>query len=254
MISAKRSAKLSRKTPQALPLQLPKLGCRFRLACVSRFFLPLTTASFWRRLAQLNLGLMVFGVSISLMLRAHIGLDPWSALHQGLSERTGLPFGRVTQLVGLLLIAFSFFVLHQRPGLGTALNMLLVGPWIDLFQAQSWLPEIPQGAWVRGVVLFALGVVLTGLAIGLYITARFGAGPRDDLVLGSALKLGRSIRLTRGMLELSVLVLGFLLGGSVGLGTVLFALLIGPVMQFFLRVFHYEPPAVQAVPVPSTGD
>ena len=188
------------------------------------------------------------------MLRAHIGLDPWSALHEGLSKHTGLPFGRVTQLVGLLIIVFSFFALHQRPGLGTALNMLLVGPWIDFFEAQRWLPSIPAGAWVPGVLTFVAGVVLTGLAIGLYITARFGAGPRDDLVLGSALKLGQSIRLTRGALELSVLILGFLLGGSVGVGTVLFALLIGPVMQFFLRVFHYEPPAVKSIPVPASSD
>ena len=194
---------------------------------------------------------MVFGLSISLMLRAHIGLDPWSALHEGLSERTGLPFGRVTQLVGLLIIVFSFFVLHQRPGFGTALNMLLVGPWIDLFEAQRWLPNIPEGAWVLGVVTFTLGVVLTGLAIGLYITAQFGAGPRDDLVLGGALKLGQSIRLTRGIIEFTVLVAGFLLGGSVGVGTVLFALLIGPVMQFFLRLFRYEPKPVVAA---ATGD
>ena len=220
----------------------------------SRLAATLTTVSFWRRFVQLNLGLLVFGLAISLMLRAHIGLDPWSALHEGLSERTGLPFGRVTQLVGLAIIVFSFFVLHQRPGLGTALNMLLVGPWIDFFEAQRWLPEVRGGTWGWGVALFVIGIVLTGLAIGLYITARFGAGPRDDLVLGSALKLGQSIRLTRGALELFVLILGFLLGGSVGVGTVLFALLIGPVMQFFLQVFHYEPPAVKPIPVPNTGD
>lgn len=211
---------------------------------------PITTVSFWRRLVQLNLGLMVFGASISLMLRAHIGLDPWSALHEGLSERTGLPFGRVTQLVGLFIIVCSFCVLRQRPGLGTALNMLLVGPWIDFFQAQRWLPSIPIGAWIPGVATFVLGVVLTGLAIGLYITAEFGAGPRDDLVLGSAFKLGQSIRLTRGVIELTVLVVGFLLGGSVGVGTVLFALLIGPVMQFFLWLFHYEHKAAAPVATP----
>ena len=184
---------------------------------------------------------MIFGVSISLMLRAHIGLDPWSALHEGLSERTGLPFGRVTQLVGLLLIVFSFFALHQRPGLGTALNMLLVGPWIDFFQVQRWLPSIPSGVWTLGIITFVIGIVLTGLAIGLYITAQFGAGPRDDLVLGSARRFGQSIRLTRGIVEFTVLAIGFLLGGSVGVGTVLFALLIGPVMQFFLWLFRYNP-------------
>ncbi len=97
------------------------------------------------------------------MLRANIGLDPWSVLHEGLSERTGLSFGRITQLVGLLIIVFSFFVLHQRPGLGTALNMLLIGPWVDLFQAQRWLPAVPAGAWFWGVLLFAAGIVATGL-------------------------------------------------------------------------------------------
>ncbi len=99
-------------------------------------------------------------------------------------------------------------------------------------------------------------ITQSAVAIGLYVTARFGAGPRDDLVLGSALKLGRSIRLTRGMLELTVLSLGFLLGGSVGLGTVLFAFFIGPVMQFFLRLFRYESgPVVAPAPAPTApGD
>ena len=201
---------------------------------------PLITADFWRRFCQLNLGLMVFGVAISLMLRADIGLDPWSVLHQGLSDLTGLSFGRVTQLIGLLLIAYNFAALQLRPGLGTALNMLLVGPWINFFEAQPWLPTAAAGAWGAGLAIFLLGTVLCGLAIGLYLTARFGAGPRDDLVLGSALKLGRSVRLTRGGLEFAVLTGGFVLGGTVGLGTVLFAVLIGPVMQFFLWVFHYE--------------
>ncbi len=183
---------------------------------------------------------MTFGVAISLLLRANLGLDPWSVLHEGLSELTGLSFGRTTQVVGLALIILNFFVLHLRPGLGTALNMLLVGPWIDFFETQRWLPTVPVGAWGWGVVTFVTGTVLMGLAIGLYITARFGAGPRDDLVLGSALRLRRSVRVTRGGLEVSVLAAGFLLGGRVGLGTVLFAVLIGPVMQFFLHLFHYE--------------
>jgi len=212
-----------------------------------------TLPPFWYRFLQLNLGLMVFGVAISLMLRANLGLDPWSVLHEGLSERTGLSFGRTTQLVGVALIAFNFFVLHLRPGLGTALNMLLVGPWIDFFGAQPWLPTVPVGAWGWGVVTFAAGVVLVGLAMGLYITARFGAGPRDDLALGGALRLGRSIRLTRGGIEFLVLAAGFLLGGTLGLGTVLFAVTIGPVMQFFLWVFRYERP-LAATTAPATGD
>lgn len=213
----------------------------------------LRTSSFWRRLVQLNLGLMLFGLAVSLMLRANIGLDPWSVLHEGLSRRTGLAFGQITQLVGVGLIAFNFAALKLRPGLGSVLNMLLIGPWIDLFGAQAWLPSVPPGAWGPGVALFVGGVTLLGLASGLYITARFGAGPRDDLVLGSALRLGRSIRFTRGGIEVSVLAAGFLAGGSVGVGTVLFALLVGPVMQFFLKLFRFEREPL-AVVAPALGD
>lgn len=215
---------------------------------------PLLTRAFWRRFAQLNLGLMVFGLAISLMLRANIGLDPWSVLHEGLSGRTGLAFGRVTQLIGIGLLAFNFLALGLRPGLGTVMNMLVIGPWIDLFGMQGWLPYVPPGAWLPGVLLFVLGVALSGLAIGLYISAGFGAGPRDDLALGAALKLRRSVRITRGGLELLVLAAGFLLGGSVGLGTLLFALLIGPAMQFFLRLFGYRREPVAASVAPALGD
>lgn len=207
--------------------------------------------SFWRRLFQLNLGLLVFGLSITLMIRANIGLDPWSVLHQGLSQLTGLSFGTITQLVGLTLIGLNFAFLRLKPGLGTALNMIMVGIWVDFFQRQSWLPTVPVGFWAEGVVVFVLGIVLCGLAIGLYISPRFGAGPRDDFVLGWAVRLHTSVRLVRSGLELSVLTLGFLLGGTVGVGTLLFALLIGPVMQVFLRIFRY-PGA--ASPLPSASD
>lgn len=94
---------------------------------------------------------MLFGLAISLLLRANIGLDPWSVLHEGLSARTGLAFGQTTQLVGLGLIAFNFAVLKLRPGLGSVLNMLLIGPWIDLFGTLRWLPDVPPGAWAAGV-------------------------------------------------------------------------------------------------------
>ena len=192
---------------------------------------------------------MVFGVAISLMIRANIGLDPWSVLHQGLSRVSGLSFGQVTQVVGLLLVIVNFALLGLRPGLGTVLNMVLIGLWVDFFGRQAWLPSVPVGAWAEGVLVFVVGIVLSGLAIGLYISPRFGAGPRDDFVLGWALRLRRSVRLVRGALELSVLSLGYLLGGSVGLGTLLFALLIGPVMQLFLRLFHYS----SAAPVPASA-
>lgn len=186
----------------------------------------------------------MFGLAISLKIRANIGLDPWSVLHEGLSHLTGLSFGRITQLVGLALIVLNLIFLRLKPGLGTALNMIFIGVWIDFFQRQAWLPTVPEGAWGRGALVFSLGIVMNGLAIGLYISPRFGAGPRDDFVLGWARKLNRSVRLVRGLLELAVLTLGFMLGGTIGLGTLMFALLIGPVMQAFLRLFRYgEVPA-----------
>lgn len=216
----------------------------------------LTRPSFWYRFLQLNLGLMVFGLAITLMIRANIGLDPWSVLHQGLSRVTGLSFGQVTQLVGIGLIGLNFAFLRLKPGLGTALNMIMVGVWVDFFQRQTWLPTVPVGFWAEGVGVFVTGIILCGLAIGLYISPRFGAGPRDDFVLGWSVRLNRNVRLVRAGLELSVLTLGFLLGGRVGLGTLLFALLIGPVMQFFLRLFRYpgavSPPPVS--PLPSASD
>lgn len=194
-----------------------------------------SSRAFWRRLAKLNLGLTVLGFGIALMLEAGIGLGPWTVFHQGLSLVTGLSFGRVMQGVGLLVLLLSWLFTGTRPGLGTALNMLLVGPWVDLFRS---LPVLPHPAsYLPGVAVFVAGLVLQGLGTGLYITARFGAGPRDGLVLGLARLLSASVRVTRTGLELLVLVSGWLMGGQVGLGTVLFAVGIGPLMQFFLRVF-----------------
>ncbi|MEJ2291606.1 MAG: membrane protein [Deinococcales bacterium] len=194
-----------------------------------------STRAFWQRLGQLNLGLMVLGLGIAFMLEAGIGLGPWTVFHQGLSLVTGLSFGRVMQGVGLVVLLLSMLLTRTRPGLGTALNMLLVGPWVDLFRSLAGFPHAPS--YALGIAEFVLGLTLQGLGTGLYITARFGAGPRDGLVLGLASLLRLSVRITRTGLELLVLVSGWLMGGQVGLGTVLFALGIGPLMQSFLRLF-----------------
>jgi len=193
------------------------------------------SAASWQRLVKLNLGLMALGLGIALMLDADIGLGPWTVFHQGLSLVTGLSFGRVMQGVGLLVLLLSVALTRVRPGLGTALNMLLVGPWVDFFRALPLMPH--PSAYLVGVGQFLLGLCLQGLGTGLYITARLGAGPRDGLVLGVARLTRLSVRVTRTGLELLVLVTGWLLGGRVGLGTLLFAAGIGPLMQFFLGVF-----------------
>lgn len=201
----------------------------------ARALTTLSSTTFWKNLVQLNVGLGGLGLGVALMLTAHIGLGPWTVFHEGVSLQSGLSFGRVMQLAGLLVIVLGYALTGTKPGLGTLLNMILVGPWVDLFTAQAWFPAAENA--IAGLVQFLIGVTFAGLASGLYITAGLGAGPRDGLVLGLARTLGLSVRKVRAGLELLVLVIGFLLGGGVGFGTVLFALLIGPLMQFSLRLF-----------------
>ncbi len=201
----------------------------------TRALRAVTSADFWLRLVRLNLGLAVLGLGIATMLEADIGLGPWTVFHQGVSLVTGISFGRAMQGVGLLVLLLSVLLTRTRPGLGTVLNMLLVGPWVDLFRSLAPMPH--AASTPVGIVQFLAGLALQGLGTGLYISARLGAGPRDGLVLGLARLTNVSVRATRTGLELLVLLSGWLLGGQVGLGTVLFALGIGPLMQLFLRVF-----------------
>lgn len=205
------------------------------------------------RFAQLQVGLFCFALAISVMLEAKIGLDPWSTFHQGLSGQVGLSFGRITQMVGLVLLVASWVALGMRPGVGTVFNMGVIGPWIDLLRTLDWLPRFAGG--VQGVAQFVSGLALIGFASGMYIGARLGAGPRDAFVLGLSRRFGWSIRVTRIVLELGVLTAGYLLGGKVGLGTVLFALLMGPLMQLSLRLFRFEhrAPAGSERPSPAPG-
>ncbi len=185
-----------------------------------------------RRLTQLYVGLTLFGASMALQLRATLGLDPWDVLNQGIAKRVPLSFGTVTMIVGAAVLLL-WIPLRQRPGLGTVSNVLVVGPAAD---ATLWLVPAPEALAVR-IPLLVFSIVLCGAATGLYISARFGPGPRDGLMTGLHRRTGRSIRLVRTGIEVTVLVTGYFLGGSVGAGTVLFALTIGPLSQFFLRLF-----------------
>jgi uncharacterized membrane protein YczE len=180
--------------------------------------------------------LALFGVGIAWMLEAGIGLDAWSTFHEGVSRQTGLSFGRVTQGVGLLFIAAAWGIFKERPGLGTLVNMAVVGPWVDLFR--PLVPPADDVLW--GVAMFLAGLAVVGFASGLYITAYLGAGPRDAFILGASRGLKLSIRVTRVGVEVTVLGLGYVLGGPVGVGTVIFALCMGPLMQLSLRRFGYE--------------
>jgi uncharacterized membrane protein YczE len=196
---------------------------------------PYLTWRFWRYMGRLQVGLFLFGLAVSLMLEAHIGLDPWSSLHDVLSERSGLSFGRISQGVGLLLIVVSSLALSVRPGLATICNMLIIGPWVDVLRAQAWFPTFDGG--LAGTLQFLAAIAVMGLGSGVYIGARLGAGPRDGLAMGLSRRIGRSLRVTRNGIEITVLAFAAILGGSIGLGTLIFAVLMGPTMQASLRLF-----------------
>jgi uncharacterized membrane protein YczE len=190
---------------------------------------------FWRHMARLQVGLFLFGLAVALMLEARIGLDPWSSFHEALSLRSGLSFGRVSQGVGLILIVFSLVVLSVRPGVATVCNMLFIGPWVDLLREQPWFPTTAGG--LPGTAQFLVAIAIMGLATAVYIGARLGAGPRDGLSMGISRRAGKSLRMTRNGVEITVLAFAAVLGGSIGLGTLVFAALMGPTMQASLRLF-----------------
>jgi uncharacterized membrane protein YczE len=180
------------------------------------------------RLVQLYAGLVAFGVSLALMLRANLGLGPWDVLHQGLSERLGVPIGWVVIGVGLVVM-LAWIPLRERPGIGTVSNAVLVGLIADAALALISAP----GAMALRITFLVVGIAGTAIATGLYVGAGFGPGPRDGLMTGLA-RRGLSVRIVRTGIEVSVLVVGFLLGGSIGIGTIAFALGIGPLVQLAL--------------------
>ncbi|WP_405800826.1 YitT family protein [Streptomyces sp. NBC_01506] len=190
-----------------------------------------------RRLLQLYVGLTLYGVSAALLVRGGLGLEPWGVLHQGLSELTGLTMGVVSIVVGAVVLLL-WIPIRQRPGLGTVSNVFVVGIAMD-----AALAVVPDGHGLAvQIPLLVAGIVLNGVATGLYIAARFGPGPRDGLMTGLHRLTGRSVRLVRTGIEVAVVATGFALGGSVGIGTIAYALAIGPLAQLFLRVFVVPPP------------
>jgi uncharacterized membrane protein YczE len=188
-----------------------------------------------RRLAQLALGLFLFGFSTALMLRAGLGLNPWDIYHQGLADRLGWSIGSVIVAVGALLLLL-WIPLRERPGVGTIANMLFVG------LAANWsLSVLPEAQGLPLQIAFLLGgIVLQGVAAGTYIGAGLGPGPRDGLMTGLVARTGWSIRVVRTSIEVLVVAVGWLLGGTVGIGTLLYAVAIGPLVQIFLPLLTIE--------------
>jgi uncharacterized membrane protein YczE len=204
-----------------------------------------------RRLVQLTAGLVLYGVSDALLVLAGLGLDPWDVLHQGLSRHTGLAIGTWAIIVGAAVLLL-WIPLRQLPGLGTAGNVVVIGLTVNATLA---VVPMPHGYPLRIAMLVA-GVLLNGVATGCYIGAGLGPGPRDGLMTGIAAR-GHSIRLVRTCIEVSVLIAGWLLGGTVGVGTLAYALCIGPLAHVFIPLFSRglarRPEAPQAVPSPPTA-
>ena len=189
-----------------------------------------------RRVLQLLIGLALYGAGCALTIEAGLGVDPWTVLAQGVSIRTGIGIGWVTNLLGFVVLLL-WIPLRQKPGIGTIANILLVGT-----SMQVTLSVVPT---ISGIVaqfaVFALGLVLVAVASGLYIGARFGPGPRDGLMTGMNARFRWPIWLCRLLVEATVLGIGWLLGGTVGIGTVLFAALIGPLVHLALPLLDTRP-------------
>lgn len=182
------------------------------------------------RLLTVIVGLFIFSVGDVFMYRANVGLGPWDVLHQGISFHTPLSFGTANIVVGAVLIVLSLF-LKVYPGSATLLNMSLIGLFINLLLWLNWIPDLSGQAWLVRLLIDIAGVFLVGLGSAIYIAPHLGAGPRDGLMLRLNALTGVRIALMRAVIECSVLLIGFLLGGSIGIGTLLFAFGVGPCIE-----------------------
>lgn len=182
----------------------------------------------WMRLMA---GLFGCGAAVALMIRSQLGLGPWDAFHVGLHQLTGISVGSVSILVGVAIVAGTWSAGH-RPGVGTLVNMIMIGVFIDLL-----LPIVPTALhWAWGLAYYLLAIVVFGVATGLYLGARLGSGPRDGLMIEISRRSGWSVRKVRTAVEIAVLAAGWAMGGTIGVGTVLFTLSVGPAMQWGMQL------------------
>ncbi len=195
-----------------------------------------------RRLVQLYAGLVLYGLSMALLVRSGLGVMPWDVLHQGLARQLGWSLGTVTIVVGALVL-LAWVPLRERPGLGTVSNVVVIGLALDA--ALAVLPE-PSSLPIR-VALVPVAIGLNAVATAAYIGVHLGPGPRDGLMTGLVRRSGRSVRLVRTSIEVAVVALGWLLGGTLGVATVLYALAIGPLVHALLPRLSVEVPSPRAV-------
>ena len=189
----------------------------------------------FKRLLALAIGLVLYGASMAMILHAGLGNIPWDVLHQGLAEHVGLSVGTVTIIVGAVVLLL-WLPIRQRPGFGTVANVIVIGLAFDA--VSPYLPDHPK--LLVAIPMMLGGIVVNAFATALYIGARLGPGPRDGLMTGLVARTGWSVRVIRTVLEVTVVAIGFLLGGTLGIGTALYAFGVGPLIQWFARVMRVD--------------
>ncbi|BDF68008.1 membrane protein [Oscillospiraceae bacterium] len=197
--------------------------------------------SYRKRVFFLIIGQPISSLGVAALVQANIGLDPWGALHQGLSNVTGLSFGICTILVGALAILISA-LLKEPLSVGTIVSVIAPGIFVDLFQGMGLIPQM-QGLW-SGVALMLLGQVMLALGTYFYMAAAMGAGPRDALMVAVSRPLHLQVGVCRTVIEITALILGYFMGAKIGVGTIIAALTIGPALQAVFALFHYDPKTV----------
>jgi uncharacterized membrane protein YczE len=196
-------------------------------------FKPIRWNSFPRDFLVAQMGFVIYGLSIALIIQADLGTGPWAVLSVALADVTGTTPGTMIVVTGIIVLAASL-LMKESIGWGTLANIIFIGPWVDVFLL--WIPSL-SGSLVIQIPAMLLAILLTGLATAVYISVNSGAGPRDSLMLAVSRVTGRSVRLSRSVIEVLVVLLGWLLRGPVGIGTLAFALLIGPAVQLFFKLF-----------------
>ncbi|KJS89215.1 YitT family protein [Desulfosporosinus sp. BICA1-9] len=190
-----------------------------------------------KQVVRLFIGIFLYAVGIVLTINANLGLAPWDVFHQGMTKLISITMGEASIAVGIILVIFNS-VLGERLGWGTLCNMLFIGLFIDLLMLNHIIP-IVHGI-ILGVVMMFLGMVVIGVASYFYISAELGSGPRDGLMIALTKKTGKSVRFIRNAIELSALMVGYLLGGFVGIGTLIMAIVLGYIIQFTFKVFKFD--------------
>lgn len=198
---------------------------------------PVRWNTFIRDFVVIQIGFAIFGLSIAMMIRSNLGTSPWAVLEVAFSKLTGITPGRMSILVGFIVL-IGALVMREKIGWGTLSNILFIGLWEDMFLGM--IPSIENNIPLQGALLLG-AIFMMGVASAIYIGVEAGAGPRDSLMLATHRTTGLSIRAARAIIEITVVTVGWLLGGPLGIGTLIFALLIGPAVQWSFKMFNVKP-------------